>query len=66
MFAGADDAAAALSLPVVGVIPATTHVVTRGALFQRYRALTFMLQMLLAIAVFSAVAYVVQSPALRF
>jgi hypothetical protein len=66
VFAGADDAAAALSLPVVGVIPATTHAVARGSLFGRYRALTLLAQMLLAVAVFAAVAYIVQSPALRF
>ena len=54
------------ALPVVGVIPATAHAAPRGSLFQRYRALTLVLQMLLAIAVFAAVAYVVQSPTLRF
>ena len=66
VFAGADDAAAALSLPVVGVIPATTHTMARPGLLRRFPALLFLLQMLLAVAVFAAVAYVVQSPALRF
>lgn len=66
VFAGPDDAAATLSLPVVGVIPATSHAVVHSSFFQRYRAVTFLLQMLLAVMVFAVVAYVVQSPALRF
>ncbi|MEX2115232.1 MAG: hypothetical protein WD845_18715 [Pirellulales bacterium] len=62
VFAGADDAAAALSLPVVGVIPATAAALAHGTLFQRHRTLTFMGQVLVAVVVFALVAFCVQNP----
>ncbi len=62
VFAGADDAAAVLSLPVVGVIPAPTLALAHGTVFQRYRTLTFLAQVLVAVVVFATVAFFVQNP----
>jgi hypothetical protein len=63
LFAGADDAAAVLALPVVGVIPALSPALVRATLSQRFRALRVIAQMLLAVALFAAIAYFVQNPA---
>jgi hypothetical protein len=62
VFAGADDAAAVLSLPVVGVIPAPTAAMAHGNVFQRYRTLTFLAQVLVAVAVFALVAFFIEKP----
>ncbi len=62
IFAGADDAAAALSLPVVGVIPAATGAMAHSTVFQRYRTLTFLGQVFVAVVVFAFVAFIVQNP----
>jgi hypothetical protein len=64
VFAGADDAAAELALPVVGVIPAASPSLAYGSIFQRYRTATFLAQMLVAVAIFALVAYCVQNPAM--
>jgi hypothetical protein len=62
VFAGADDAAATLALPVVGVIPAVGPAWAGRSVFDRYRSMTILGQMLLAVAIFALVAYCVQNP----
>ncbi|MGD9722246.1 MAG: hypothetical protein AB7O59_11610 [Pirellulales bacterium] len=62
VFSGADDTAATLSLPVIGVIPAPTPAMAYASVFQRHRTMTFLAQMLLAVIVFAIVAWCVQNP----
>ncbi len=62
VFAGADDAAAVLLLPVLGVIPAATPALAHGTVFQRHQTLTFLAQVLVAVVVFALVAYCVENP----
>ena len=62
VFAGADDVASALSLPVVGIIPALSGIGSHGSMAQRFRGLALFGQLLVAVAVFAAVAYFVQNP----
>jgi hypothetical protein len=64
VFAGADDAAATLALPVVGVIPAAAPALAYRTFFERHRTLTFLAQLMLTVLVFAAVAYCVQNLAL--
>jgi hypothetical protein len=63
VFAGADDAAATLALPVMGIIPATPSGLRRTSHAQRLRAMQFLAQLVAAVLVFAAVAYAVQNPA---
>jgi hypothetical protein len=63
VFSGPDDAAAALALPVLGVIPAISVAPPRAAIGRRFRALVVLGQALLAVVVFAIVAYLVQNPA---
>jgi hypothetical protein len=62
IFSGADDAAATLSLPVVGVIPAGSAAAAHGSILQRHRTVAFLIQVLAAVAVFALVALMVQNP----
>ena len=63
VFSGADDAAATLALPVMGIIPATPSGLRNTSHAQRLRAVQFLAQLLAAVLVFAAVAYAVQNPA---
>ena len=62
IFSGADDAAATLSMPVVGVIPAGSAAAAQGSILQRHRTVAFLIQVLAAVAVFALVALMVQNP----
>jgi hypothetical protein len=62
IFSGADDAAASLSLPVVGVIPAGSSAAVHGSILHRHRTVVFLIQILAAVAVFALVALLVQNP----
>jgi hypothetical protein len=64
MFSGPDDAAAALALPVLGVIPAMSAAVSRAPITRRFRTAVILGQAVLAVAVFAIVAYLVQNPAI--
>ena len=63
VFSGADDAAATLALPVMGIIPATPSGLRSTSHAQRLRAIQLLAQVFAAVLVFAAVAYAVQNPA---
>ncbi len=63
LFADADDASSALSLPVVGVIPAAAPALARRGFLVRHRMITVVLQLAATVLVFAAVAFCVQNPA---
>ena len=64
IFAGAEDAASVLALPVVGAIPMLTGVRSGSTLRQRHPTAAFLVQVLVAVVVFAAVAYFVQNPSM--
>ncbi len=64
IFAGAEDAASVLALPVVGAIPTMTGVRSVSTLRQRHPTAAFLVQVLVAVVVFAAVAYFVQNPSM--
>ncbi len=60
LFASADEAAAALAIPVVGIVPAlSTGRIDRAAVPVR-KVLVLLAEVLLAVLVFSAVAYAIE------
>jgi hypothetical protein len=62
IFTSADEVAAALAIPVVGIIPAAAARVASARTTARRRA-PLAVQLLMAAAVFALVAYLVQNPA---
>jgi hypothetical protein len=64
VFAGAEDAASVLALPVVGAIPTLAGFRSGSTLRQRHPTATFLVQVLVAVVVFAAVAYFVQNPSM--
>jgi hypothetical protein len=61
MFANVDEVTAALALPVVGVIPAVDRSADPSIVSRFVQGVVYLAQLLLALAVFTLVAYAVQN-----